>query len=99
MPIFTRLNSLFHKIVNNNILNNFYDNLVFKESLNLRDRDPLEQPDIRTEDGRRSLTYFLPKYVNKVIRHIFNYPWEIFLQVINQQFSLHFKLFEDNFYN
>jgi hypothetical protein len=99
MRIFQRFNSLFHKIINNNILNNFYENLVFKDKLNLRDRDPLEQPNIRTEDGRRSLTYVLPKYVNKVIRHIFNYPWKLFDQVINQSFATYFKLFEDNFYN
>jgi len=99
MRIFQRFNSLFHKIVNNNILHNFYENLVFKDKLSLRDRDPLEEPNLRTNDDRKSLSYVLPKYVNKVIRHIFNFPWKLFDQVINQNFATYFKLFEDNFYN
>ena len=68
MRICYRLNLFCFKIFVT--LKNFFSNLKFKASTySLRQNDLVETADIRTNYGRLSLSYFLPRFINNVIRH------------------------------
>ena len=59
----------------NQILNNFFINLIFNERLSLRDREILKLPNIKSNTDRQSFGYFFSKFVNTVIKHTYNLPY------------------------
>jgi hypothetical protein len=70
--ICSRLSIFCHKIANKQILKPFSEELIVNETLSLREREIMVLPDIRTECGRRSVKYFVPKFINKVIQRNYN---------------------------
>jgi len=84
MRICYRLNLFCFKILNNLTLKNFFSNLKFKASTySLRQNDLVETAKIRTNYGRLSLSYFLPRFINNVIRHSYQMDFKLFKQHLN----------------
>ena len=52
-----------------------------------RNREIVEQPDIRTNNGRESLTYVFAKYINKIIRNSFNLSFKDYKSSLNINFN------------
>lgn len=98
MRIFNKFNNLFYNIVNKNILFNFSASLKFKEKSFFRSREIVEQPDIRTNFGRASLSYMLTKYINKILKNSFNLSFKDYKSSLNINFIILFNEFLNNFY-
>ena len=73
----------------NQILNNFFINLIFNERLSLRDREILKLPNIKFNTDRQSFGYFLPKFVNTVIKHTYSLPYILFKQSLFENINLY----------
>ena len=76
MRLCTRISIFCHKVINKTILSDFSNSLVFKTnccglgdcSVNCsRQKEIVSVPDIRTNSGRKSFRYFLPKLINHII--------------------------------
>lgn len=94
-----RISMFVYKIMNKQILSNFYSKLVFKDSAYFRCRELVDVPDIRTNYGRLSLTYFLPRFVNNVMKSAFHLEMKMFKQQLNSNLNLIFENFCKNFNN
>ena len=94
-----RLNLFVYKILNKHILGNFYSKLEFKDQGYLRDRELVTVPDIRTNYGRLSLVYFLPRFINNVMKASFNLDLKMFKQQLNVNLDLIFENLSKNFFN
>ena len=98
MRIFNRLNIFCYKILNQQILiNNFFQKLKFKNASFFRNRELLEVPDIRSNLGRTTFNYFLPKFVNTILKNSFNLNMKDFSQYFFTNLSINYKIFANNF--
>jgi hypothetical protein len=85
--------------MNNQILSNFLTKLIFKDPSFFRNRELVEVPDIRTNYGRLSLSYFLPRFINCVLKSAYNLDFKLFKQQLNGNLELIFENFCKNFNN
>ena len=97
MRFFLKMNYFCYKIVNKLILKGYHKELIFKESLYFRDREIVALPNIKSTYGRLSFFYFLPKFLNKIIKHSSNLPWKEFKMSTLVNLNCKFKIFLDNF--
>jgi len=76
MRLCSRISIFCHKVINKIILSDFSNNLVFKTNCCglgdctdkcSRHKEIVSVPDIRTNFGRQSFGYFLPKLINYII--------------------------------
>ena len=68
------------------------------EESSLRNVDIVEEPFIKTDFGRKSLEYFLPRFINKVLRNWYQLAVNDFNKALNQNIEIIFKNFNSNFY-
>ena len=99
LRIFFRLNIFCHKIMNNQILKSFYKNLKFKDKLFFRNRDLVIVPDIRANFGRASLGYFLPRFLNIILKDSYSLSAKDFKSYLSLNLDKLFLLFLNNFSN
>ncbi len=97
MLIFYRLNIFGYKIMNKKILINFFQDLKFKDASFFRNRELLEVPDKRSASGRMTFTYFLPKFVNLILKNSYNLILSDFKKSFFTNISLNYNLFSNNF--
>lgn len=95
-----RLNIFCYKVMNKLILNDFYSKLDFKDRRDyFRSRELVQVPDIRTVYGRASFGYFLPKFINNVLKEAFNLEFKLFKEHLINNLTIIFNNFCQTFYN
>ena len=98
MRVFSRITIFCYKIAKNQVLKNFYSQLVFKNASYFRNREIVEVPDIRSKAGRSTFTYFLPKFINLILRNSINFPLSDFKHNLNDNIQIFYRIF-DSFFN
>ena len=82
MRIFTRISIFCHKIINKIHLKDIRDKLTFKDPSYFRNRELVVIPDIRSKSGRLCLSFFLPKFLNQILKFSTNLPFNLFKELI-----------------
>ena len=88
--------------MNNIFLNNFRNVIKLKETPYYREslyREVVSVPKINTTYGRATFSYFLPKFVNTVMKLSFNLPMKDFKQSISKNLEHNFNVFTFTFSN
>ena len=99
MRLVMRLGKFCHKIMNEVILVPFQRKLDFKnQNSALRFVDLVEEPFMKTNFAQRSLEYFLPRFINKVLRNWYQLSVEDFDKAIKQNVEIFFNNFDINFF-
>ena len=76
LRFFVKLNMFSYKILMNLLLNKFHANIEFKYSTLYRESrysEVVKVPNLISNPGRSSFSFFLPKFVNIVIKNAFNH--------------------------
>ena len=106
MRLCFRLSTFCHKVTNKLLLISFSNNLVFKEnccSLSdcqdncKRSKEIVSLPDIRTNFGRRSFTYFLPKFINCILKKNYEMCAKNFKLFLLKNLNVIFENYTKNF--
>ena len=97
--LFNRINMFCYKKMNGVILNQFLDEIKFKDKLYFRRRELVELPDIRTNFGRKSVTYFLPKFINCCLKNAYNLNLTDFKNYLKFNISFILPNYLESFYS
>ena len=107
MSLCSRLSSFCHKILKKVFLQSFCNKLLFKinccdvSSCNdncTRRKELVSLPDIRTDFGRHSFGYFLPKFLNYVLKDIYILNVIDFRLYLKNNLQTIYELFIKNFF-
>jgi hypothetical protein len=107
MRLCFRLNIFCHKVVKKIFLSSFSNNLLFKNNCcNLtscngncsRRKELVFVPDIRTNFGRQSFGYFLPKLLNCIIKDNYILDVKEFCLYLKNNLTSLFESFIKNFF-
>ena len=97
MRVFCKLNIFCYKIMNKCFLPNFFFSsssiLRFKDASFFRNREILYTPFVKKEIEKRSLNYFVPKFVNIIIKHTYNLPLNLYNENFYNNFLNNYSLF------
>ena len=97
--LFYRLNIFCYKIVNKQILINFYNKLVFNDQLSFRKRELVHVPFERTKGGPTRLSIFLPNFINNVLKNSFNLNINDFCNSLRDKIIVIYDIFIKSFSN
>ena len=89
--LFYRLNIFCFKIVNKQILINFYNKLVFNDQLSIRKRELVHVPFERTKGGSTRLSIFLPNFINNGLKNSFNLNINDFCNSLSNNIIVNFS--------
>ena len=98
LRIFIKLNLFCYKIMNNLILSDFCSAIVLKETPYYRE-SRYRVPIINSNYEKSTFIYFLPKFVNAVIKNAFNLPLKEFKQFLTNNLLTNFQSFTFTFAN
>ena len=107
MRLCSRLSIFSHKVMNKIFLSSFRNKLSFKENccnLNscngncVRRKELVSLPNINTDFGRHSFSYFLPKFLNYVLKDNYLMNVNDFRLFIKNNFLSFYELFIKNFF-
>ena len=83
--------------MNKLILKDFYSKLIFNDPKFIQNRKLVKVPDIRSSFGRSFFSYFLPKFINSILKHSGNLPPDMFNQGVFSNLLINFNSFSNNF--
>ena len=100
MRLLVKLNNFIYKILNKSYHIKITHDLTLTERRYIRKnscQNIFKIPVIKNDAGRATLSYFIPKYINIIIKHSFSLPFNDFKKSFFDNLCIYYELFINNF--